>query len=91
MDADATHKWWIWRGLECCEVCGIIRRTDQNNNPCKGSTRIVCRAFAWAFVLSFAALAAYDLAQAQRQQVFSPAVSECWSYSWQTGKPCELG
>jgi len=43
VDADATHKWWIWHGLECCEVCGIVRRADRKNSPCKGPTRIVCK------------------------------------------------
>jgi hypothetical protein len=30
------HEWWIWDGYECCKVCGVIRRRDDKNSPCKG-------------------------------------------------------
>ena len=37
---------WIWRVLsptqvlEVCTVCGIVRRTDDKNNSCKGPTKL---------------------------------------------------
>ena len=37
------HTWWLWQGIECCKVCGIVRRKDDKNKPCKGPTRIVLR------------------------------------------------
>lgn len=38
-----NHKWWIWRGIECCEVCGVVKRRDGQNLPCKGPTAIGLR------------------------------------------------
>lgn len=35
-----SHQWHNWHGLECCRVCGIVRRRDDKNTPCKGPTRI---------------------------------------------------
>jgi hypothetical protein len=43
VDGDATHKWWIWHGMECCELCGIVRRADRKNNPCRGRVRVVLK------------------------------------------------
>lgn len=42
-DADATHQWWIWHGFECCAICGIVRRADRKNKPCRGPVKIVCK------------------------------------------------
>lgn len=33
-------RWIEW---ECCRVCGIIRRKDMANKPCKGLARISLR------------------------------------------------
>ena len=38
--AKKRHEWWIWNGLECCKVCGIVRRNDGKNSPCRGATKI---------------------------------------------------
>ena len=28
------------RALTCCAVCGLVRRKDKTENPCKGPTRM---------------------------------------------------
>lgn len=40
----------IWRSysfrsreIVCCEKCGVIRRSDDKNNPCKGKVKIALR------------------------------------------------
>ena len=35
-----NHEWWLWNGLECCKICGIVRRNDDKNSPCKGNIKI---------------------------------------------------
>lgn len=40
MTPDETHDWFIWRGLECCRRCGIVRRADRQNKPCKGAVKV---------------------------------------------------
>ena len=40
-----THDWsktvrLFGRVLTCCAVCGIVRRKDKTENPCKGPTRM---------------------------------------------------
>lgn len=30
------HHWVKWRHFTCCRDCGIIRRIDENNKPCRG-------------------------------------------------------
>lgn len=45
-----AHQWHDWNGLECCRVCGIVRRRDDKNTPCKGPTRVGPRgeaAYGW--------------------------------------------
>lgn len=37
------HVWWIWQGIECCKVCGIVRRKDDKNKPCRGPVKITLR------------------------------------------------
>jgi hypothetical protein len=40
---DATHQWEPHRNGEkwqYCRICGIIRRADRLNSPCKGPTRM---------------------------------------------------
>jgi hypothetical protein len=29
--------------MECCALCGVVRRRDDKNNPCKGIVRISLR------------------------------------------------
>lgn len=37
------HKWMDWSGMICCRDCGILRRPDDDNNPCKGKVSIALR------------------------------------------------
>lgn len=37
------HKWFFCLGIWCCRVCGICRRHDGSNKPCKGPTSIGLR------------------------------------------------
>lgn len=32
------HDWW------CCSRCGIVRRRDGQNKPCRGRVRVALRA-----------------------------------------------
>lgn len=40
-----AHDWFIPKGIayECCRKCGIVRRRDDKNSPCKGVVKIVLR------------------------------------------------
>jgi hypothetical protein len=35
-----SHFWGLFDRWMCCRVCGIVRRADGNNKPCKGPTRM---------------------------------------------------
>lgn len=35
-----AHVWWIFSGLECCKVCGKVKRRDGKNKPCTGAVRV---------------------------------------------------
>ncbi len=41
------HEWanWVFKSmtLVCCNNCGIIRRPDDNNKPCKGRVDVALR------------------------------------------------
>lgn len=39
------HEWFFYERLkcECCRNCGIIRRLDGKNKPCRGVTGVVPR------------------------------------------------
>jgi len=41
------HKWCMVKftltTLESCQVCGIVRRSDDKNSPCKGPVKITRR------------------------------------------------
>lgn len=39
------HRWGHWKTdpFECCRVCGIVRRADDQNKPCHGPSRIELR------------------------------------------------
>ena len=37
------HKWFDWRGMICCLDCGLLRRPDDDNSPCKGKIGIAPR------------------------------------------------
>lgn len=41
-----AHKWFRFGTLpyDACETCGIIRRGDDRNKPCKGAARVGLRA-----------------------------------------------
>ena len=38
--AKIEHEWFEWRGLTCCKKCGIVRRADDKNKPCKGVVKV---------------------------------------------------
>jgi len=40
MWCDYSHDWHERLGLTCCRDCGIVRRADDKNGPCKGPTRL---------------------------------------------------
>lgn len=37
-----AHDWFTYGRLnwECCRACGIVRRKDGQNSPCKGAVRV---------------------------------------------------
>lgn len=37
-EGDKTHDWFVpsFIGYECCRICGIVRRADRQNKPCRG-------------------------------------------------------
>jgi hypothetical protein len=37
------HLWARYRGLPSCAICGVVRRQDGRNQPCKGKTKIGLR------------------------------------------------
>jgi hypothetical protein len=41
------HDWadWVFSGmtLVCCNKCGIVRRADDQNKPCKGVVKVSLR------------------------------------------------
>lgn len=37
------HEWINWHGMQTCLQCGIVRRTDDQNKPCKGRVKIAPR------------------------------------------------
>lgn len=36
------HKWGYWKKdtFKCCQICGMIRRADKKNKPCKGPAKL---------------------------------------------------
>lgn len=48
---EGRHAWASMRRFgdafatwECCQICGVVRREDGKNNPCKGPVRVGPRA-----------------------------------------------
>mgnify|MGYP001584900524 FL=1 len=39
----SDHDWITYNYFVCCRRCGIVRRADGNNSPCKGNVRIIAR------------------------------------------------
>lgn len=37
------HDWREYRGYLTCFKCGVIKRKDGKNNPCKGVVRVTLR------------------------------------------------
>lgn len=37
------HKWIRFDKLVCCRDCGIVRRADDNNKPCRGKVKVTLR------------------------------------------------
>jgi len=40
MWCDYSHDWHERFGLTCCRDCGIVKRADDQNRPCKGPARL---------------------------------------------------
>lgn len=38
-----THLWATYRNYQTCACCGIVRRADGQNRPCRGIVRISLR------------------------------------------------
>lgn len=45
VDIGKLHEWFVpeFIGYECCRKCGIVRRRDDKNNPCRGKVRVTLR------------------------------------------------
>lgn len=41
-----THVWHDRFDLTCCKACGIVRRADRQNKPCRGVVKVALRATA---------------------------------------------
>jgi len=37
------HYWMMFGTLPCCAHCGIVRRRDGKNRPCRGKVRVALR------------------------------------------------
>lgn len=44
-ERERYHRWFTPKGIafECCKNCGIVRRADDQNSPCKGKIKIDLR------------------------------------------------
>lgn len=46
-DRSNGHEWAKWEftsmTLVCCNICGIVRRADDKNRPCKGKVKVGLR------------------------------------------------
>lgn len=42
-DQPREHEWTMFHKLECCKVCGVVRRRDGQNKPCKGPVKVTLR------------------------------------------------
>lgn len=42
---EGEHAWFVFKddNFDSCAKCGIIRRKDDKNIPCKGKTKITLR------------------------------------------------
>lgn len=40
---DSTHPWAERYGMEVCGDCGIVRRRDRLNGPCRGKVKVALR------------------------------------------------
>lgn len=40
MWCDYSHVWHTRFGLECCRDCGIVKRADDMNGPCRGPAKL---------------------------------------------------
>lgn len=40
--SEREHEWFTYGRLnwECCRLCGIVRRLDGKNSPCKGPVSV---------------------------------------------------
>ena len=45
-EVDGGHVWGNVTSLipgECCRICGVMRRRDRQNKPCKGPVEVTLR------------------------------------------------
>lgn len=42
-DAAPAHEWFQFSNLVACRACGVVRRADDKNSPCKGPVRVALR------------------------------------------------
>jgi hypothetical protein len=40
-----SHKWFRWKKdeFQCCRLCGVVKRSDDRNGPCRGKVKITLR------------------------------------------------
>lgn len=48
-ERERYHRWFVPKGTlsrlgECCRVCGVVRRADDENSPCRGRVSVGPRA-----------------------------------------------
>lgn len=45
MTGRGEHDWFVPKfiGYECCRKCGIVRRADDKNKPCRGRVTLSLR------------------------------------------------
>jgi hypothetical protein len=44
LSACGIHVWFERDNLEACRNCGVVRRADDGNKPCKGEVKVTLRA-----------------------------------------------
>jgi hypothetical protein len=43
LSACGIHVWFERDNLEACRNCGVVRRADEGNKPCKGEVKVTLR------------------------------------------------
>lgn len=44
-ERERYHRWFMYvpLGHECCRDCGVVRRADNQNGPCRGKVHVALR------------------------------------------------